>query len=91
VQLDSEILVLAFLVYIAWPWFWQGKPWEDLTSWLQQIRLPQLQIQLSCLRRFSFLKPGRTISSKTHKEFAFAHFGKTRRNGPHADCVPEKN
>jgi len=33
------------------------------------------QLQLPCLGLLSFLKPGCTISSISHKEFAWAHFG----------------
>ena len=61
-SLIATILVLAFLVYIVWPWFWHivttlvlvlfvymawpflQKPWEDLTSSLQQIYVPQIRV-----------------------------------------------
>ena len=85
-SLIATVLVLAFLVYIVWPWFWHivttlllvlfvylawpwlQQPWEDLmSSWLQQIRLPQASASNTPSGRL-YVSPQRTDESRIHFE-----------------------
>ena len=51
-------LALALLVYLNWPWLLQ-KPWEDLmSSWLQQIHVPQFSPQRTDESRIHFEELG---------------------------------
>src|SRR5262245_19406002 len=66
-SLIATILVLAFLVSMAWPWL--QKAWKDLTSWLQQIKVPQQEAAATITpseRLYVF--PQRTHESRDHFE-----------------------
>jgi hypothetical protein len=59
-------LALVLLVYLAWPWLRQ--PWEDLmSSWLQQIRLPQASATNTPSGRLHVYRQ-RTDESRIHSE-----------------------
>jgi hypothetical protein len=65
----ATTLILALLVYVAWPWFWQSKPWEDLTSWLQQIEVPRQKASATITPGGRlYVSPQRTHESRTHFE-----------------------
>jgi len=47
----------------------------QVPQWLDGVEPAWTVLTFDSLRALSFLKPGCTISSMSHKEFASAHFG----------------
>jgi hypothetical protein len=64
----ATILGLILLAYIAWPWISQSKPWEDLTSWLEQIKVPQQNASASTPSGRLYVSPQYTDESRIHFE-----------------------
>ena len=64
----ATTLGLALLLYMAWPWILQSKPWQDLTSWLQQIKVPQQNASASTPSGRLYVSPQRTDESSNHFE-----------------------
>ena len=70
-------LALAFLVYMAWPWL--QKPWEDLTSRLPQIKVPQQEASASTPIGRLYVSPRRRDESGIH----FAELGREQNPRPY--------
>jgi hypothetical protein len=64
----ATTLGLALLLYMAWPWILHSKPWEDLTSWLQQIKVQQQDASASTPSGRLYVSPQRTDDSGLHFE-----------------------
>ena len=64
----ATTLGLALLLYMAWPWILHSKPWEDLTSWLQQIKAQQQDASASTPSGRLYVSPQRTDESGNHFE-----------------------
>jgi hypothetical protein len=76
----AMLLALALLLYLAWPWLSQMR-WDDwVTSWLQQMSLPQVSATNTPSGRLS-LRP--THESRIH----FERLGQTRYPRPDPEPI----